>query len=176
MFINYDEWGGFFDHVRPQFVPDDRSSRKLSKTFGITGFRVPAVAISPYARRGHVSHAALDHVSILKMISHRFRLGYLNTRHRYSSDIGRTFDFSKPNYEIPHLPHPKPVVPVPCPPELETAATRRSAREEGPELEDIAGYAESLGIEVKPPTPERVFAHPGRARELGKLWKETLGT
>ncbi len=176
MFVNYDEWGGFFDHVSPRFVPDDRASRKLSKTFGITGFRVPAVAVSPYARRGHVSHAPLDHVSILKMISYRFRLGYLNTRHRYASDIGRTFDFSKPNYDIPDLPSPSPVVPVPCPPELASAASRRRARAEGPDIPDIAEYAESLGIEIKPPTPERVFAHPGRAKELGELWKRTLGS
>ncbi len=27
MFINYDEWGGFFDHVTPPFVPDDRENR-----------------------------------------------------------------------------------------------------------------------------------------------------
>jgi len=170
MFVNYDEWGGFYDHVSPRFVPDDRHSRKLSKNFGVTGFRVPAVTISPYARRGHVSHAAMTHVSILKMMSYRFGLGYLNKRHRYSSDIGRTFDFSKPNFDVPDLPSPAPAVGLPCLPK--TAGERRAAHREGPELDEIAEYAESLGVEVKPPTPERVFAHPGRAREIGKLWRE----
>ena len=56
LFIVYDEWGGFFDHVAPPRVPDDRSSPDLNKDFGQMGFRIPAVAISPYARRKHVDH------------------------------------------------------------------------------------------------------------------------
>jgi phospholipase C len=175
MFVNYDEWGGFFDHVSPRFVPDDRRHKKLSKDFGVTGFRVPGVAISPYARRGHVSHTTVDHVSILKMISYRFGLGYLTKRHRYASDIGRTFDFSNPNYDVPALPSPLPPVTVPCSSQAKSpageAATRRAERDEGGSLGDIAEYAESLGIDVKPATPDRVFAHPGRAKELGELWR-----
>ena len=34
MFINYDEWGGFFDHVSPQHVPDERGNRPTSRTTG----------------------------------------------------------------------------------------------------------------------------------------------
>ena len=34
LFINYDEWGGFFDHVQPPFVPDDRRNRPTSTTTG----------------------------------------------------------------------------------------------------------------------------------------------
>jgi phospholipase C len=171
MFVNYDEWGGFFDHVSPLFVPDDRSSTRLAKTFGVTGFRVPAVAISPWARRGHVNHAAMTHVSILKMISYRFRLGYLNTRHRYSSDIGRTFDFRRPNYEPPPLPSPGLVIPHACSASGAGAVERRSARAEGPELADIAPLARRLGFKVYEPTPDRVFADPSRARGLGALWR-----
>jgi phospholipase C len=147
MFVNYDEWGGFFDHVSPLFVPDDRSSKKLSKSFGVTGFRTPAVSISPWARRGYVSHAALTHVSILKLISYRFGLGWLNTRHRYSSDIGRTFDFSKANYDVPDLPSPSPVVPVECS-VAESPAVTRSERNEGHELADLADVADRLGYPV----------------------------
>ena len=47
LFVIYDEWGGFFDHVRPPRVPDDRASTDLEKDFGQMGFRVPAVAVSP---------------------------------------------------------------------------------------------------------------------------------
>ena len=148
MFVNYDEWGGFFDHVSPLFVPDDRSSKKLAKSFGVTGFRTPAVAISPWARRGYVSHAAMTHVSILKLISYRFGLGWLNTRHRYSSDIGRTFDFSKPNYNVPDLPTPSPVVPVACPAKTASPEVAEAAHAEGPELPEIADYAEGLGYKI----------------------------
>ena len=71
LFIVYDEWGGFFDHVRPPRVPDMRNSRDLNQDFGQTGIRIPAVAISPWARRHYVSHTVLTPISILKMISYR---------------------------------------------------------------------------------------------------------
>ena len=114
MFINYDEWGGFFDHVSPRFVPDDRSSPDLNENFGVTGFRIPGVAISPYARRGYVSHATVTHESILKLIAYRFGLGYLNKRHRYASNIGYTFDWANPNFVPPTLPTPAPPAAVAC--------------------------------------------------------------
>ncbi len=43
LFIVYDEWGGFFDHVVPPRVPDLRTSRDLNQDFGQMGFRIPAV-------------------------------------------------------------------------------------------------------------------------------------
>ena len=52
LFVVYDEWGGFFDHVRP---PQRRATRaraaNLDEDFGQMGFRIPAVAVSPFARR-----------------------------------------------------------------------------------------------------------------------------
>ena len=50
LFLIYDEWGGFFDHVRPPKAPDDRASTDLYQDFGQMGFRIPAVAISPWSR------------------------------------------------------------------------------------------------------------------------------
>ena len=79
MFIIYDEWGGFFDHVRPPRVIDGRMNRDLDKDFGQMGFRIPAVALSPFARpkkrpKGfRVDHGTYGHESILKLISYRFR-------------------------------------------------------------------------------------------------------
>ncbi len=94
MFIDYDEWGGFFDHVKPRFVPDDRRDlTNIDEDWGFTGFRIPGVAISPFTRGGGVSHMTVTHESILKLISYRFGLGHLNKRHRYASNIGRSFDF-----------------------------------------------------------------------------------
>ncbi|MGA8339626.1 MAG: alkaline phosphatase family protein [Solirubrobacteraceae bacterium] len=68
LFIVYDEWGGFFDHVVPPRVPDLRASTDLSSDFGQMGFRIPAVVVSPYARRGYVDHTIYGFESILKMI------------------------------------------------------------------------------------------------------------
>ena len=74
LFIVYDEWGGFFDHVVPPRVPDLRASRDLNQDFGQMGFRIPAVVASPYARRGHVDHSLYGFESILKMIRYRYGL------------------------------------------------------------------------------------------------------
>src|SRR3954465_5914543 len=56
LFIVYDEWGGFFDHVRPPRVPAERNPRALANDYGQMGFRLPASAVSPYPRQGQVEH------------------------------------------------------------------------------------------------------------------------
>ena len=68
----YDEWGGFFDHVDPPVVADDRRTSKSLTNFGQLGFRVPAIVASPYARPGFADHTQYDHTSILRMLEWRF--------------------------------------------------------------------------------------------------------
>ncbi len=132
LFVIYDEWGGFFDHVRPGRVPDDRASTDLNEDFGQLGFRVPAVAVSPYTRnkgatergrfggwwynpRYRVDHGRYAHESILSFISYRFGLGFLNKRHKYANNIGHSFDFwGKPDLEPAELPDPPAIVTQPC--------------------------------------------------------------
>ena len=64
------------------------------------GFRIPAVIVSPYARRGHVDHKIYGFESILKLIRYRFGLDPLTTRDAYAHNIVRSFDFeSKPDYD-----------------------------------------------------------------------------
>jgi phospholipase C len=174
MFINYDEWGGFFDHVSPRFVPDARQSNKLSKTFGVTGFRVPGVAISPYVRRGHVSHATVTHESILKLISYRFGLGFLNKRHRYASQIGRTFDWDNPNFEVPDLP--RPVFP-PGPVCVGSQPKSPGEKREGPAIDstEFRDYLDRLGVKWQPATPDRIFPDPGRFRRVPALTRDRGG-
>jgi phospholipase C len=178
MFINYDEWGGFFDHVVPPTVPDDLESPDLEENFGQTGFRIPGVAISPYARRAHVSHMTVTHESILKLISYKFGLGYLNKRHRYASNVGESFDWANPDFDVPALP--SPAVPLTTPCSLQGLLTpaqrrdeRRDRRDEGLEIGDplMTEYFERLGYPVEPATPERVFRNPDSVNsELGELW------
>jgi phospholipase C len=98
--LTYDEWGGFFDHVRPPVVPDDHASKVDADNFGQTGFRVPTILASPFARRGFVDHRQYDSTSILRFLDWRF-LGappegpratngtwYLTTRDRAAHNIG----------------------------------------------------------------------------------------
>ena len=56
----------------------------------------------------------VTHESILKLISYRFGLGHLNKRHRYASNIGRSFDFKRKNIEPPELPIPSSSRPHPA--------------------------------------------------------------
>ncbi len=166
LFIVYDEWGGFFDHVTTPRVPDDRNSRDISEDFGLMGFRIPAVGISPYLRRGDVAHTTYAFESILKMIEYRFGLRPLTRRDRYAANIARSFDWrGKPRLEVPELPDPPAVVSAPC------AASSIGARSDAAEaakrpnehsvMEMVtSGYLERLGFDFKPATPESTYRQP----------------
>ena len=166
MFINYDEWGGFFDHVKPHHVPDDRSNpTDLTNDWSLTGFRIPAVAISPYTRSGRkggrVSHMTCTHESILKLISYRYGLGTLTKRHRYASNVGRSFDFTSRKFDPPELPDPAAIAATPC-------AVDGSA--ERPKQHDLvsletSGLLERLGYEVPKVTYDSLFRYPDRIRK-----------
>ncbi|HKX19682.1 MAG TPA: alkaline phosphatase family protein [bacterium] len=67
--VTYDEHGGRWDHVAPPVV--DRWG---------PGSRVPAIIISPLAKRHYVDHTAYDTTSILKLIENRWGLAPLGTR------------------------------------------------------------------------------------------------
>ena len=96
LFIVYDEWGGFFDHVRPPSVPDVRRSSNIDDDFGLMGYRIPAVTVSPFAKRGAVSHLLCGFESIIKLITYRFGLGSLTTRDARAQNIGHSMSWSQP--------------------------------------------------------------------------------
>ena len=97
--INYDEWGGFYDHVAPARAPD------VSATTSRRGFRVPAVVISPRARRRHVDHTVYDHTSILRAIEWRWGLRPLTPRDAHAANIAQALDFaSTPDLTAPAYP------------------------------------------------------------------------
>lgn len=107
--INYDEWGGFYDHVPPPVAPD------ANPDFGLRGFRVANLIVSPRARRGFVAHNVFDHTSVLKAIEWRWSLPSLTPRDAAAGNIADVLDFTKkPNLDAPQFSVPK-VVPVACP-------------------------------------------------------------
>jgi phospholipase C len=65
--VTYDENGGFWDHVAPPKA--DRWG---------PGTRIPAIIVSPYARKGYVDHTLYDTTSILRFITRRFELPKLH--------------------------------------------------------------------------------------------------
>ncbi len=91
--LNYDESGGFYDHVPPL------------RSNGLTyGFRVPCTVVSPYARPGHVSHETLDHASVLALIEHTFGLDPLGDRDAAASPLRDCFDFDRATLDPVVLP------------------------------------------------------------------------
>jgi phospholipase C len=85
IFVTWDDYGGFYDHVAPPQVDPN----------GL-GFRVPCLVISPYARAGFIDHTQYDHTSILRFLEDRFALGTLSTRDAAASPLIGPFDLSSP--------------------------------------------------------------------------------
>jgi phospholipase C len=84
VFIAWDDFGGFYDHVAPPQVDE----------YGL-GPRVPALVISPYAKPGYISHVQYDHTSILKFIETQFGLASLTARDAAAADFSDAFDFTQ---------------------------------------------------------------------------------
>jgi Phosphoesterase family len=64
IFLAWDDWGGFYDHVKPPVI--DGAGY---------GFRVPAMVISPYARRHRIDHQQLSFDAYAKFIEDDFLSG-----------------------------------------------------------------------------------------------------
>jgi phospholipase C len=82
--ITYDEGGGRWDHVPPP--PGDRWG---------PGIRVPAIIVSPYAKRSFVDHTTYETISILKLIETRWNLAPLGTRDAAANNLLNAFDFTQ---------------------------------------------------------------------------------
>jgi phospholipase C len=131
------------------------------------GFRIPAVAISPWARRGHVHHGIFGFESILKMIEYRFGLAPLTRRDAYTRNIARSLDFeSKPRRDVPPLPDPAMVASAPC-----IGGGGREALAQRPKPHDMtllrtSGYLDRLGVEHRPATASSLFREPTKIEGL----------
>jgi len=131
----YDEHGGYYDHVAPPAAvePDDVLPRSLLdaggpiqwllQTIGVRkqlqqidsgggrydhyGFRVPAVVVSPHARKNFVSSTEYDHSSVLKLVERKWNLPPLTARDAAAQHPLDMLDFSQAAFmEPPELPSP----------------------------------------------------------------------
>jgi phospholipase C len=113
LIVNYDEWGGFYDHVVPPLVGVPPATLAAAQAenldlaqLGLLGFRTPNLIVSPFARRGFVSSKQFDHTSILRMIEWRFGLPPLTVRDQNANNIADALDFAHPDlayntYSVP---------------------------------------------------------------------------
>jgi phospholipase C len=108
LFIVYDENGGLADHVPPApacvpdgYKPHDGNDNALPGAFDTTGFRVPFLVVSPYARPHFVSHTVHEHTSITRFIEARFGLPALTARDANALPPYEMFDFAHPAFMTP---------------------------------------------------------------------------
>lgn len=84
IFISWDDWGGFYDHVPPP---------KIDK-FGL-GLRVPGLVISPYAKQNFIDHKTFSFESWLRIVEERFGIIPMTARDRNAGDMLDAFDFNQ---------------------------------------------------------------------------------
>jgi phospholipase C len=84
VFVTFDDFGGFYDHVRPP--------RFNGLSFGP---RVPDIVISPYSRPGYVDHTTYDFTSILRYIEDMYHLPRLSVFDRHATSAGQGLDLAQ---------------------------------------------------------------------------------
>ncbi len=82
--VLWDDWGGWYDHVVPQQLD----------VMGL-GYRVPLLAISPYAKHGYVSHVQHEFGSVLRFVEETFGLPSLFQVDARADDLSDCFDFTQ---------------------------------------------------------------------------------
>ncbi len=84
IFISWDDWGGFYDHVPPPQVDQ----------YGL-GIRVPGLVISPYARENYIDHNTYSFESWLKIVEERFDVHPMTARDTNALNMLDAFDFNQ---------------------------------------------------------------------------------
>jgi phospholipase C len=122
-FWGMDEGGGAFDHVPPIAVPNPDGIKpflcqpkdlQVGGDFTISGFRVPMMVISPFAKKNFVSKTPMDYTAILKFIETRWSLPNLTSRDASMPDMTEFFDFANVPWSTPPAPPPQTQVGTPC--------------------------------------------------------------
>ncbi|HYK33586.1 MAG TPA: alkaline phosphatase family protein [Streptosporangiaceae bacterium] len=113
--INWDEGGGFYDHVPPppavppdDVPPDIHVPPDQPGGYDRYGFRVPCLVASPFSKPGHVSSVVYDHTSVLATIETKWNLPALTRRDAAASPLLDFIDLeSAPHFAVPAtLPRP----------------------------------------------------------------------
>jgi phospholipase C len=98
IFVMWDDWGGWFDPVRPVYEDYD----------GL-GFRVPLIVISPYAKQGYVTHVQYETASVLRYIEDNFGLPQLARADARANDpADDAFDYGQRPRAFVKIPGDKP--------------------------------------------------------------------
>ncbi len=104
--LTFDEHGGYYDHVPPvRLTPPDDIPPAAADTYGDvyswSGFRVPTVVVSPWAKANYVSHTVFDHTSILRLVETKWNLPALSNRDANANAMLDCFDLRAPAFLKP---------------------------------------------------------------------------
>jgi phospholipase C len=96
IFVTWDDWGGWFDHVEPPNVEQWNSKKAQRPPDAFPEFdgqqfrygsRVPCLVVSPYAKPGNVSSTLRSHISLVKFVQTLFRIESINPRLDTTDDM-----------------------------------------------------------------------------------------
>jgi len=90
IFITWDDWGGWSDHVDPPALEPWTDGFQFR-----LGSRVPCLVVGPYARSAYISRARHSHVSLLRFVEDTFALAPLNHRDASADGMADCFDFTR---------------------------------------------------------------------------------
>jgi phospholipase C len=90
--ITWDDWGGWYDHVPPSRVINDRRDWGSGYVYG---FRVPLIVVAPYAKAGYISHVNHDFGSILSFVEQNFGLATLGYADARADNLADCFNFNQ---------------------------------------------------------------------------------
>jgi phospholipase C len=108
LLLTWDEHGGYYDHVPPvpmaapdNIAPNVPDADAFGDAFTWSGFRVPGIVVSPWAKKDYVSHVVHDHTSFLRLIETKWNLPALTARDANASNLLDCVDFSQPAFATP---------------------------------------------------------------------------
>ena len=117
--LNFDENGGFYDHVPPPRVQDNNVNPNPGPhpDYGRLGFRVPAIAMGPFAPKKIEQAGPYEHCSVLRMIEWRWGLEPMTARDRHAKNLADALDFTttREPVTLPDFKGPVPTVACPNP-------------------------------------------------------------
>jgi phospholipase C len=118
VFITWDDWGGFYDHVAPPFAYNPWGGSPNPNEYGM---RVPFIVVGPYVIPGTVDHTVRSSAAVLTFMEKVFGLASLGTLDAQSDDLTKLFNFSrKPNvYHALPTHHWTPTASSPRPPQTD---------------------------------------------------------
>jgi phospholipase C len=104
IFVTWDDWGGWYDHIDPPVVEtwDPARAQRPAGAFAEFagdpfryGSRVPCLVLGPFAKPGHISKQLNSHVSLVRFCQKNFGLPALGARDGASNGMSDCFDMTQ---------------------------------------------------------------------------------